>query len=1833
MALTADDYLVEPGAALLGHTLPNLLRAAVEAGPHDIAFADGLTAWTWQQWWHDTEALARGLQEHGVTPGEVVVAQLPNGWDFLVLHTAVAVAGGVLLPVHANNGPLELATLVRRSGARVAVVAPGRATAELAALSTVVDLRELVEDFARARPWSVRVRPDDPFLLLPSSATTSHRPKIAMHSHDGLLSNAAAVVAASGARRTDSVVSASPFTHLFGLLSIHTSLFTRTPQLLLSSWDADELISLARGASDDIVLFAVPTQVRDLLARLTGSEQSFPLREVRTGGSKVPATLVDDLRRRCGASVVVQWGMSELGAGLFTGADDPPGVATRGIGRPVPGARVRVVRDGADCVPGEVGELWVASPYAFRGYLGDPELTARAVPGDGWLRTGDLATVDTDGLVVFHGRVAELIDVGGQKFSATEVEEQLADLPGIGAAAVAGRPDTRLGEYPCLAVTEGSSVTLGAVTDHLVGKGVARFKIPVEIVVLPDIPHTATGKIARRRLADLVAGLPARRTGKTAVSLELVLARARAVLAEASGTPGDLRQHSAFRDHGLTSLGAVRLANELRDATGLPLTSTVVFDHPTPAALATHLAALAGNGNAAPAWSTRPNGSDGRRSASAGTATTDAGHRPEQGEDPLVITGMSCRLPGGVASPDEFWRLLVDERDAMGPVPADRGWPEDLSIDDRRFSLTGGYLDDIAGFDAAFFGVLPGEAVAMDPQQRLLLEVAWEAVEHAGADPRSLRDTDTGVFVGMFASDYAPRLAEAPAVYDGNLLIGNAASVASGRIAYVLGLRGPAVTVDTACSSSLVALHQAMTAIRAGDCDRAIVAGVTVMSTPATFVDLGQHGLLAPDGRCKPFADTADGVGWSEGVGALVVERLSAARRDGRRVLAVLRGSAINSDGASNGLSAPNGTAQRAVIQRALSNAGLTPDDVQAVEAHGTGTMLGDPIEAQALLDVYGDRHTEGLWVGSVKSNLGHTQAVAGVVGVIKMVLAIRHGLLPRTLHAAVPTAHVDWSPETVRVLDRATPWPAGVRRAGVSSFGISGTNAHVVVEEPPAEDVVAPEEPGGTAPWVFSAASANGLLATADHLRALAERVESERPAPADVARALVTVRSGHEFRAVTLPDQDGDHRPALAAFTAGQYSDDVVTGRPVEGGTAFVFAGQGQQWAGMASELARTSPPFAAALAECDRALRPHLGWSVTARLLGTLDEPPGGRVDVVQATLFATMVSLDALWASVGVRPDAVAGHSQGEVAAAYAAGALSLSDAARISAVRGRLLTELIGRGTMAAVPLPADEAAGFLEPFGGRVSIAAVNGPRSVVVSGDVDAVHAVVAGLSEHGVSARAIAVDVAGHCAHVDPLLARMRAELAGIEPRQATVAFVSTVTGEEIDTRSLTVDYWCRNLRETVDLHRATETMAARGYRRFVEISAHPVLVDPIEQTVPIESVVFGTLRRGDGGLRQFHRSVARAYTGGADVDWYAVLGARQGRPVDLPPYPFQHKRFWRGEPVGPVLTAGTPATRPRLSRDELVLAVRHQVAAVLGHDDPDAIEPDRRFAELGVGSLAAAELRNRLAALTGRRIAVTAVFDYPTAGSLADFLLGHAGEPATVLSSGPAPLRLVCLPSVTPFGGPAEFHALGALLAGERDAFVLPEPGFVDVEQLPADLDALLSAQVAAVLALGDPGQTVLCGHSSGGWIAHAVTERLVMEGHAPAGLVLLDTFWPDVTFRAEVLPWAVSEFARRPAPPGGERAADAYRAILSHWMPGDLDVPTLFVSAREALRGGEIRAEWPRPCERVEVDGDHFTMMTVHVAAVKTIVQVWLEKLVTSSDSPHCDLHLAGKLVNE
>src|SRR5271163_4187314 len=751
----------------------------------------------------------------------------------------------------------------------------------------------------------------------------------------------------------------------------------------------------------------------------------------------------------------------------------------------------------------------------------------------------------------------------------------------------------------------------------------------------------------------------------------------------------------------------------------------------------------------------------------------------ERSSEPIAIVGMACRFPGGVDSPEGLWDMVAQGRDVMSEFPTDRGWDlaglfdADPDALHKSYARAGGFVDDVADFDAGFFGVSPSEALATDPQHRMLLELSWEALERAGVDPSTLRGSATGVFAGIIVQGYG-MLAEE---IEGYRLTGMTSSVATGRVSYVLGLEGPAVSVDTACSSSLVALHMSVQSLRSGECDLALAGGATVCASPTVFVEFSRHRGLAPDGRCKAYAGAADGVGWSEGGAIVVVERLSDAQRLGHPVLAVVRGSAINQDGASNGLTAPNGPSQQRVVRAALANAGLSAADVDAVEGHGTGTTLGDPIEAQALLATYGQDRSEPLWLGSIKSNMGHTQAAAGVAGVIKMVQAMRHEMLPATLHVDARSPHVDWSAGAVSLLTEAQSWPANgrARRAGVSSFGISGTNAHVIIEEcPPAEPAESAPQPP-VVPWVVSAKSAAALAAQASRL---AESIcARDQLGIADVGWSLAG-RSTFEHRAVVLGHDRSQLLAGLGELADGMPGGSVITGHAAPAGkTAFVFPGQGSQWIGMGVELLDTAPVFAAQMNACAEAFAEFVDWSLIDVLRGAPGAPSLDRVDVVQPALFAVMVSLAELWRSIGVRPDAVIGHSQGEIAAAYVAGALSLRDAARVITLRSKLLLALSGRGGMASLACGTDQARELLAPCGDRVSIAAINGRSAVVVSGEVAALDEIVAHCTERELRARRIDVDYASHSVDVECIRENLADAISGIAPRSSRTAFFSAL------------------------------------------------------------------------------------------------------------------------------------------------------------------------------------------------------------------------------------------------------------------------------------------------------------------------------------------------------------------------------------------------------------------------------------------------------------------------
>ncbi|WP_189895064.1 type I polyketide synthase, partial [Streptomyces canarius] len=1005
-------------------------------------------------------------------------------------------------------------------------------------------------------------------------------------------------------------------------------------------------------------------------------------------------------------------------------------------------------------------------------------------------------------------------------------------------------------------------------------------------------------------IADLpeVAALaerPARPEQPSALDRAALLELVRTAAAEALGYPDAdaIGRDRVFKDLGCDSLTAVELRNRLSQATGLRLPVTLVFDHPTPSAVVDHLVAELGEPEARTRDVAVP---------AAGAPVTD---------DEIAIVALACRFPGGVRSPEDFWRLISEGADAITPFPTDRGWDLDALYDPdpdhhgTTYAREGGFLHDLADFDPAFFGISPREATTIDPQQRLLLETSWEAFERAGIDPQSVKGSRAGVFVGSSYHDYGLRVRNAPEEVEGYLGIGSAGSVASGRISYTLGLEGPAVSVDTACSSSLVAIHLAAQSLRGGECTMALAGGAAAMATPVSFIEFSRQRGLAANGRCKPFAAAADGTAWAEGVGIVLLERLSDARRNGHPVLAVVRGSAVNQDGASNGLTAPNGPSQQRVIRDALASARLAPTELDVVEAHGTGTRLGDPIEAQALLATYGQDRAQPLLLGSVKSNIGHAQAAAGIAGVIKMVLAMQHGTVPGTLHVDEPSPLIDWTAGSIELVTENTPWPVTghPRRAAVSSFGVSGTNAHTILEQAPddtptADDVREPLP----VPLVLSARSAEALREQAARLDGhLAEHPEVR---VADVGYTLATARAHLEHRAV-VPGEDRDAiRAALRSVTG--------TLLPAERRLAFLFSGQGSQRLGMGLRLYREFPVFAGAFDTVCAALDPLLDQPLHAVIGSAADSAEADllhRTVFTQPALFAVEVALFRLVEHWGVLPDYLLGHSIGELAAAHVAGVLSLPDAARLVAQRARLMQSMPGDGAMVSVMAPEDVVLPFLADRGDTVAVAALNSTTATVIAGDEEAVLDVAGRLAADGFKTKRLRVSHAFHSPHMDGMLKEFREVTAGIEFHPPRIPIVSNVTGALADADQLcSPDYWVDHVRRAVRFLDGVRTLEQAGVTAFLEIGPDGSLTALAQDCLEGRAELIPLLHRDRDEIHSVTAALGRLHTQVRTPDWERVFEGRGMRRVPLPTYAFQRERYWLDAPAdaGDVTSAGLVA-----------------------------------------------------------------------------------------------------------------------------------------------------------------------------------------------------------------------------------------------------------------------------------------------------------------------------------
>ena len=1529
-----------------GNLAELLAKRASEAGWRDKPAYSGSHVVTHGQIHDGGARLGEVLRSRGLSSGDRVLLCLPDSPDLVQLLLACLSRGIVAFLANPELNRQDHA--FAESDTEPALVVTSGALLDRFQQSSVAEAGELLSDAIRVEPADYEPVSGDAHAYATYTSGTTGAPKAAIHRHSDVLAFIDAMChRALRLTSQDTGLCSAPMYFAYGLGNSVWFPLATGGSSVINQWPVSAEATAELSATfKPSVLYGVPTFFSRVVD--TCSPDSFrSLRCVVSAGEALEARLAERLTEFFGGIPILDGiGSTEVGQTFVSNTveDWRPGT----IGKALPPYEIRVVApDGTTVGPGVEGDLWVRGPSISPGYWNCP--TSLPLRDGDWLDTRDRVFIDGDGWVTYRCRADDTEIVGGVNVNPREIERLITEDDSVAEAAVVGVKES----IGASALQAFLVPTKHAAIDESILRDIHRrllvslsaFQVPHRFVIVERLPRTPTGKLLRGALRaespakpiwEVLAFQPPSdasaqpdnerasddQNGRKSVG-DVTLSERLAVLqqehhrlvvesvcaevAKMLGQPGpqSVNRDLAFSELGFDSQMTVELRNRLAAVTGLRLPDTIGWDYGSVSQLARYVEAELSKGTS--------------RTALPSSATVD---------EPVAIVGMGCRFPGGVDSPQGLWKMVADARDVVSEFPTDRGWDVNGLFDPdpdamgKTYTRWGGFIVDVAGFDAGFFGIPPGEALAMDPQQRLMLECSWEALEQAGIDPASLRGSATGVFTGIFGQSYGAGGTER---LEGYGLTGSASSVASGRVAYVLGLQGPAVSVDTACSSSLVSLHWAVQSLRSGECDLALAGGVTVMTSPEIFVGFSRQRGLAADGRCKAFAGAADGTAWGEGAGVVVLERLSDAQRLGHSVLAVVLGSAVNQDGASNGLTAPNGPSQQRVIRAALASAGLTAADVDVVEGHGTGTKLGDPIEAQALLAAYGQNRPpeRPLWVGSIKSNMGHTQAAAGVAGVIKVVQAMRHGVMPATLHVDVPSPRVDWASGAVSVLTEARAWPANgrPRRAGVSSFGISGTNAHVILEQGPLGATetatvagVREDESGDGAsssgglsvlPWVISAKSAEALTAQAGrlsaHLRA------NQRLNPVDLGYSLAR-QSVFEHRAVVVGADRQALLTGLAGVAGGEPGPAVVIGRAGSvGKTVVVFPGQGSQCIGMGRELYDQLPVFARAFDavadELDRHLRLPLRqvvWGADSRLLD--------RTEFAQPALFAVEVALFAVLRSWGVAPDFVMGHSVGEFSAAYVAGVLTLADAALLVAARGRLMQALPAGGAMTAVSAAEHEVAPLL---GEEAAIAAINAPESVVLSGAQSAVDAIAQQLAAQGRRVHPLAVSHAFHSPLMEPMLEEFARIAARVEAREPQIALVSNVTAEPAgaDGDFGSAQYWVKHIRQPVRFADSVRNLQTRGTTHFIEVGPGSGLTASIEQSLsPAEAVVVSLLGKDRPEVAALMGGVGQLFTTGVRVDWPAVFAGSAGRRVELPTYAFQRRRFWSTPTAaGPADAAG--------------------------------------------------------------------------------------------------------------------------------------------------------------------------------------------------------------------------------------------------------------------------------------------------------------------------------------
>jgi acyl transferase domain-containing protein/surfactin synthase thioesterase subunit/acyl-CoA synthetase (AMP-forming)/AMP-acid ligase II len=1480
-----------------------------------------------------------------------------------------------------------------------------------------------------------------------------------------------------------------PLFHSFGLVSELLHAYRTGSSYYFSEPDPRALLRTLQQAPITL-LSSVPWMLERILELPGGAEALARLRWIVVGGAVVTKDLGERLTA-AGARVIQQHGMTEIGA-MFRGQ---PGGDWRDLHPVIPEAYWHLDPDGqlvihADC----------------------PTLNS---PKGEEFATRDTFARTSSGAVRYQSRIDDIVvHASGEKSNAPAIEQLLKRRLGarVEQLAVLGAGRLRLAcaiAWKQEPTSEDRAALSAAIAEaNLELPGCSQLGEDLVLSLAPSsgraLPLNAKGTVMRRRAEQELAAdldqLYARRTDEALAgrwrqmpakdARAKLLERVTALAAEVRGAKGSgaIDPRRGFAEQGFDSLMAVRLRARLEAELGLSLSATLTFEHPAPEQVVEHLVIDV-------------LGLEGRAGDAARSRGAAAG-------EPIAVVGAACRLPGGASDPGAFWKLLSDGRVISTDAPADR-WDR---VSPECYVTRGGFLDDVESFDAAFFRISPREAMSLDPQQRLLLEVCWEALERTGVDPATLRGSRTGVFVGAGPNEYGAKLEDGGGLYAAT---GNAVSFTAGRVAFFLGLHGPALAVDTACSSSLVALHLACESLRRGECERALVAGVNLLLSPTNFEGMCRLQALSPDGTCKTFSAAADGFARAEGCVALVLERLGDAERAGSKIRSLIRGTAVNHDGPSSGLTVPNGSAQQLLVQDAIAAARIDPADVDFVECHGTGTPLGDPIEVRALSAVYGrGRPAERpLLLGCAKANIGHVEAAAGLAGVLKAMLALEQERIPAQPRFGELNPHLPWAELPVRVVREETPWPRSPRKrlAAVSSFGLSGTNAHAVLEEAPPRAPRTMSQARSAELIVLSGQSPAAVDANAGRLR---EHLAAGSDASVlELALSEATSRTALEHRLAVAAGTRETLAAALEACARGETPAGAARGRASSQRrkVVFIFPGQGSQWPGMGRQLLAEEPVFRAALERCDRAIRAEAGWSVLAELAADERSSRLAEIDVVQPTLFAIEVALAALWRSWGVEPDLVVGHSMGESAAAHVAGALSLEDAVAIICRRSKLLRQIRGRGEMALVELSMEEAAEALRGYEERLSVAVSNSPRTTVLAGEPAALAQVLAALAARGVFCRQVKVDVASHSPQVDPLREELIAALAGLSPRKAVLPMRSTVTLAEIAGPELAPAYWADNLRQPVRFAQALQELAGGDRALFVEMSPHPILTTPIEE---MGGVAVGSMRRGRDERTSMMESLGVLWANGQPVAWERIFPAETSR-VELPTYAWQRRRWSMGASEAEV--DAEPSAPDLRDRAALIAHVRAKVAKVL-RLAPDEIDPERPFAQLGMDSLTAMELRNRLSGL-GAPLTAREILTGASVSTLADLIrpaLAGADTPASspaASTSEAAPkaateerwitvrlrrpdarVRLVCFPYAG--GNPSLFAAWGEALPQTIEVGTVSLPGRASRmgDPMIRRMDELVGALAPAIAAWTADRPFAFFGCSLGALVMYEVADRL-------------------------------------------------------------------------------------------------------------------------------------------